>query len=122
MVYFISMNAEKSPVVDLAGLREQAGLTVRELGRRLDLHHTTILQWERAGRVAKAEFLVPMAELLGVTIEELLGQPKPRRATAPGGKLGELFRQVGELPRRQQQRIAEVVEDMVTAQLAKKES
>lgn len=119
MVYFISMSTISDIRVDLVELRENAGLTVRELARQLDIHHTTILQWERAGKVAKAEFLVPLSEILGVTIEELLGQPKPRRAMAPGGKVGQVFRQVSELPRRQQQRIVAVVEDMLTAQRAK---
>jgi transcriptional regulator with XRE-family HTH domain len=112
------LETEKSPI-DLAGLRENAGLTVRALARELGINHTTVLKWERTGKVAKAEFLVPMSEILGVTIEELLGQPKPRRATAPGGKLGQVFREVSELPRRKQQRIVEVIEDMLTAQKAK---
>ena len=113
-------DAEASkPVIDLVELRENAGLGVRELARQVGTHHTTLLKWEAAGRVAKSEFLVPMSQILGVTIEELLGQPKPRRATAPGGKLGQVFREVSELPRRKQQRIVEVVEDMITAQKAK---
>jgi len=115
-----AMSKEMETVVDLVALRENAGLGVRELARQLGIHHTTILKWETAGKVAKADYLIPMSEILGVTIEELLGHPKPRRATAPGGKLGHVFRQVSELPRRQQQRIVDVVEDMVTAQLSKK--
>lgn len=113
------MNSKTDFPIDLAERRERAGLGVRELARQLDIHHTTILKWEAAGKVAKAEYLVPMSEILGVTIEELLGQPKPRRAVAPGGKLGQVFREVSELPRRRQQRIVEVVEDMLTAQKAK---
>lgn len=113
------MSDEADPTIDLAELRENAGLGVRELARQLGTHHTTILKWEAAGRVSKAEYLVPMSEILGVTIEELLGQPKPRRAVAPGGKLGQVFREVSELPRRRQQRIVEVVEDMLAAQKAK---
>jgi transcriptional regulator with XRE-family HTH domain len=119
VVYFVSMSEEVDSVIDLTELRESAGLSVRELARQLDIHHTTILKWETAGKVAKADYLLPMSQILGVTIEELLGQPKPRRATAPGGKLGQVFREVSELPRRKQQRIVEVVEDMLTAQKAK---
>jgi len=116
------MNITTEPskaAVDLVELRENAGLGIRELGRQLGVHHTTLLKWEAAGKVAKAEYLMPMSQILGVTIEELLGQPKPRRAVAPGGKLGQVFREVSELPRRRQQRIVEVVEDMLTAQRAK---
>ena len=119
MVYFVSMNDSSGQSIDLVELREQAGLGVRELARQLGVNHATVLKWEATGKVAKSEYLVPMSEILGVTIEELLGQPKPRRATAPGGKLGQVFREVSELPRRRQQRIVEVVEDMLTAQKAK---
>jgi transcriptional regulator with XRE-family HTH domain len=122
LVYFVSMlETENSPVapVDLAGLRENAGLTVRGLARELGINHTTVLKWERTGKVAKTEFLVPMSQILGVTIEELLGQPKPRRATAPGGKLGQVFRDVSEMPRRKQQQVIEVVEALIDKHQAK---
>ena len=108
--------AQKQGFVNLTKYREDAGLGVRELARELELNHATILKWEQTGKVAKAEYLVPMSQILGVTIEELLGQPKLRKTAAPGGKVGQVFREVSELPRRQQQRIVEVVEDMITAQ------
>ena len=113
MVYFVAMNKTTDNTVDLVTLRENAGLTVRELARQLDIHHTTILQWERSGKVAKTEFLVPIASILGVTIEELLGQPKPRRVITPGGKLGQVFKRVSELPRRQQKKVIEMAEAFV---------
>ena len=119
MVYFISMTKADPSFVDLAKLRGDAGLTVRGLARELGINHTTVLKWEQTGHVAKTEFLIPMASLLGVTIDELLGQPSPRKSAAPGGKLGQVLREVSELPRRKQQRIVEVVEDMLTAQKAK---
>jgi transcriptional regulator with XRE-family HTH domain len=119
MVYFISMPTTESLPVDLVQMRENARLTVRGLARELGINHTTVLKWEQTGKVAKTEFLVPMASILGVTIEELLGQPTPRRSAAPGGKLGQIMREVSDLPRRKQQRIIEVLEDMVTAQKAK---
>jgi transcriptional regulator with XRE-family HTH domain len=119
MVYFISMPKPESLLVNLVELRENAGLTVRALARELGINHTTVLKWEQTGKVAKTEFLVPMSNILGVTIEDLLGQPNPRKSAAPGGKLGQVFRDVSELPRRKQQRIVEVVQDMLTAQKAK---
>ena len=54
-----------------------------------------------------------MAKALGVTVEELLGAPKPRRAAAPGGRAGRVFEAVSRLPRRQQDKIVDVVEALV---------
>ena len=116
MVYFISMSENSEPFVDLVKLRENTGLSLRGLARELGINHATVLKWERSGRVAKTEYLIPLASILGVTVDELLGQPKPRQSSSPGGgKLGQVFREVAELPRRKQQRIVEVVQDMLTA-------
>jgi hypothetical protein len=55
-----------------------------------------------------------MARTLGVTVEELLGLPPSRKRNgAPPGKLGRLFEAVARLPRRQQQKIIDVVEALV---------
>ena len=113
------MNSVEASFVDLTKMREDAALTVRGLAAQLGISHVAVLKWEKAGKVAKTEFLVPMSQILGVTIEELLGQPNPRRNAAPGGKLGQVFREVSELPRSQQNRIISFVEDMLTAQKAK---
>lgn len=105
--------------INLSSMRENVGLTVRELARQLNTNHTNVINWERAGWITKTEFVAPLSSILGVTIEELLALPKPRRSVAPGGKLGQVFRAVSELPRSQQQRILGTVEDMLLAQQAK---
>jgi transcriptional regulator with XRE-family HTH domain len=102
----------------LRKLRLAAGLSVRELARQIDQQPTNVSYWERTGKIPRSEVLAPMAHALGVTVEELLGQPKPRRAQPAGGRLGRLFESVTRLPRRQQDRIAGVLEDLLTAQKA----
>jgi transcriptional regulator with XRE-family HTH domain len=67
MVYFVSMSDNPKTLIDLTALRENAGLTVRGLARELGINHATLLNWEQTGRVAKAEFLLPMSSILGVT-------------------------------------------------------
>ena len=54
-----------------------------------------------------------MAKALGVSVEVLLGEPTARRTVKPGGKAGAVFEAVSKLPRRQQQKIVEVVEALV---------
>jgi len=103
----------KSNGSHLKALREKAGLSARDLGERIGVRHSNILFWENSGTLPRSGVLVPMAKALGVTVEELLGESKPRRVVHPGGKLGQVFEAVAELPRRQQRKIVEVVEALV---------
>ena len=113
MVYFLSMPTTDAPPSHLTTLREQAGLTVRELARQLGTTHPSVLSWEKAGRVTKSEFLLPMARILGVTVEELLGEAKPRRVANPGGKLGRVFDAAAKLPRSKQEKVIALLEAFV---------
>jgi transcriptional regulator with XRE-family HTH domain len=99
----------------LRRLREASSLSVRELARQIGESHTNVSYWERSGQIPRSDVLAPMAKALGVTVEELLGEEKPRRATPPG-KLGQVFDQVSKLPRRQQDKIVEVVQALVAHQ------
>ena len=90
-MYFYTTMTDTLPI-DLTAMRERAGLTVREFARELGTYHTNVLNWEKAGRITKTEFIVPAASILGVTVEELLGLPKTRNNPIPGGKLGRRLR------------------------------
>ena len=68
-----------------------AGVSVREVARQIGESHTNVSYWERSGQIPRSDVLAPLAKTLGVTVEELLGQPKPRRTANPGGKLGQVF-------------------------------
>jgi transcriptional regulator with XRE-family HTH domain len=108
-----------SDISNLRSLRQKAGLSLRELARRIDEQPTNVSFWERSGKLPRAELIVPIAQHLGVTVEELLGQPKPRKAQPAGGRLGELFNEITGMPRRKQQQIAAMLEDAVTAHKAR---
>lgn len=103
---------------DLRRLRGTAGLSVRELARQIGESHTNVSYWERSGQIPRSDKLTAIAKALGVTVEELLGEPKPRRAAAPGGKARQVFEAVSRLPRRQQQKIVEVVEALIAQQVS----
>jgi len=115
MLYFMTMSKEL-PYADLTAMRDRAGLTVRELARQLETSHTNVINWAR--RVTKTEFLIPMSEALGVTVDELLGRPRPSRTVTPGGKMGRVFDEASRLPRRQQQKIIDIVEPFIREQAA----
>ncbi len=99
----------------LRALREASGLSLRELARQIREQPTNLSYWERTGSLPRADLIIPIAQALGVTPEEILGQDKSRRATAPGGKVRSVFEQIQKLPRRRQDKIVEVVEALLKA-------
>ena len=117
-VYKIAMNNLGE---HLRELREAAGMSQRELAKHLEIHHSNLGHWERSGNLPGANLLLPLARLLGVTVEELLtGEPsKKPRGAAITGRAQTLFEQLSRLPRSQQQRILATVEDMLAAQKMK---
>jgi transcriptional regulator with XRE-family HTH domain len=97
----------------LRRLREAAGLSIRELARQLDEDHSNVRYWERTGSLPRSNVLIPMAKALGVTVEELLGQPRSRKATPPAGRLRQLFETAAKLPRAKQEMILKMLEPFV---------
>jgi transcriptional regulator with XRE-family HTH domain len=99
----------------LRHFRESAGLSQRELAERLGIHHSNIGYWERSGNLPGPETLVPMAKTLGVTVTAIIGEDKrsSRMTTAPSGRARLAFDAVARLPKRQQQKIVDVVEAFV---------
>jgi transcriptional regulator with XRE-family HTH domain len=111
-LYGVSM--AKSPTPPLIRLRKAAGLSQREFARMIGVHHSNVGFWERSGTTPRSDLLPEIARVLGVGVEEVLGQPAKRRVAAvPGGKLGEVFQEVSKLPRAKQQRIISVVAALV---------
>lgn len=98
----------------LRTLREAAGLSQREMARQLNVHYSNISYWESTGLIPRSNVLAPMAQLLGVSVEQLLGEASKRKAVAvPSGRARLAFDKVSKLPKRQQQKILEVVEAFV---------
>lgn len=79
MRYNVFLIMKKSQKPYLTRLRENAGLSLRELANLLKTHWTNLAYWERSGRPPKSDLLLPMAKILGVNVEELLGVPKPAK-------------------------------------------
>lgn len=110
----IQVMAAKKNGLNLRVLREAAGISQRELARQIGEQQSNVRYWETSGNLPRSNVLIPMAKALGVTVEELLGEPKARRAPAPGGKVRQVFEAVTKLPRRQQQKIIDMAEAFIT--------
>jgi transcriptional regulator with XRE-family HTH domain len=98
----------------IAAFRERAGLSQQQLADALNVNQQMIAYWERRGVTLRPEQLAGLADALKVSVEELLGKAAPKvRASGPSGKARQVFESVSRLPRRQQQKIVEVVEALV---------
>lgn len=98
---------------NLRRLRLAAGLTLRELARQIGEHPSNVSYWERTGHPPRSNVLAAIAEALGVSVDEVLGQSKTKRTTPIAGKARLAFESVSRLPRRQQEQIIKVVEALV---------
>jgi len=96
----------------LKALRLSAGISQRELARRVGERQSNIAYWENSGKTPRSDLLLPISQALGCSVEDLLGEP-PKRPAAKGGKMRQLFDAASKLPRRQQDKIVAVLEPFV---------
>jgi transcriptional regulator with XRE-family HTH domain len=102
--------------------RLKSGLTQKHLAEKLKVTQPTYADWERRAVSIKPKYLAQLSELLGVSLEYLVGSDLNKKAQSKGGPVGKVrrvFEEVNELSRHQQQRILGVVEDMIAAQRTK---
>jgi len=98
----------------IAAFRERAGLSQQQLADTLNVNQQMIAYWERRAVTLRPEQLADLSDALKVSVEELLGKEPPKiRGSGPSGKARQVFEAVSRLPRRQQQKIVEVVEALV---------
>ena len=99
----------------LASLRRAKGLTQRELADRVETTRAMIDYYERRAANPTLEVVERVARALDLSPAELLGVEAPTQSRrGPAGKLRVLFDEVSRLPRRQQEKIAEVVAALVS--------
>ena len=56
----------------IAALRREQGLTQEALGQELGVTNKTVSRWETGNYMPDIELLIPLGELLGVSVNELL--------------------------------------------------
>ena len=98
----------------IAQARERAGISQAQLAERLGVTQPTVAYWERQAVNIRSDVLARIVQALDVSTDELLGtKPASTRTAKPAGKARRVFDAVSRLPRRQQEKIVEVVEAMV---------
>lgn len=110
--------ARPSQGARLLKLRQAAGLTQIELGKAIGVQHSSIAHWEWSEKPPRGEVLPLLAEVLNVTIEEIVGvstnaRRTPQKRPGPIGEMERTFEAARKLPRKQQRKIIEVVNALV---------
>ena len=102
----------------LAGLRQQAGLSQRELAGLLGLKQQTWATYENATRRLPASLILPLCSVLRVSSDQLLGASRARAKPGPVPRLRKQFGQINRLPKAKQDRISSVVEALLAQESA----
>jgi transcriptional regulator with XRE-family HTH domain len=97
----------------LMELRRAAGLSQNALAAKLGVPQSNISFWEKWDKPPRGDILPGLAQVLGVSVDELLGYKVLKRKAAPVGKARQAFDAVSRLPRRQQDQIIKVVNALV---------
>lgn len=92
----------------LLALRHAAGLSQTELAHELGVPQSNIALWERSEKPPRSDILPKMALVLGVKITDLLENDE-KKTVRPAGRLQEIVTDLRKLPRRNQERILDVV-------------
>jgi transcriptional regulator with XRE-family HTH domain len=103
----------------LAALRRAAGLTQTELADVVGETQRNIAYWEQADKPPRSDVIPRLASVLGVSVETLLtadGELAPAHQRGSVGRAQKAFQKVAQLPRRQQDKIIEIVEAFVAQQ------
>ena len=89
-------------------------MSQQKVADRLGMKHSAYAWWERNPVALRPDQLHKLADVLGISIEELLGnEGSKRRSTGPTGKMRQLFEAASRLPRSQQQKVTAVLEPFV---------
>ena len=101
----------------LHAAREARGLSQAQMAEKLGMSQNAYACWERKPVALRPDQIEQLTTILNMPIEVLFnGNGGMDRKGGPTGKARRVFEEVSRLPRKRQQRIVGVVEDMLTAQ------
>jgi transcriptional regulator with XRE-family HTH domain len=94
----------------LARLRNAAGYSLRELAQEVGISHIMLVHYEKHEGYPSAQVVPRLAKALHVSADQLLGiKTVKKNGSGPKGKMKRLFEEASDLPRNQQDKIAEFV-------------
>jgi transcriptional regulator with XRE-family HTH domain len=103
----------------IAALRQQRGLSQAALAQQLGLKQQAWATYESATRRLPSSLLMPTAQALGVTLDELMAVELPKGKRGPVPKLQRQLDAVTRLPKPEQQLVSQLLEKFVGGAAAK---
>lgn len=99
----------------LATMRKEAGLSQAQVAEALAVPQRTISFYEREAQAIPSNLLQPLAELLGVTIGDIIGiESDGQRRRGPKSKIERQLDVVRRLPRSEQQFVSKLLDQLLT--------
>lgn len=86
------------------------------MAERLGISQPVVSDYERGAIRLHGELILKVAEILNVSADELLGKETNKPKARPTGKVQQVFEEVSNLPRRQQDKVIEFVSAFVRQQ------
>ena len=100
-------------------LREERGLSQKQMAEKLRITQQSYAAWERRSVALKPEQVAELAAILDTTADNLLGRkPVKVRGSGPVGRAKKLFDSISQLPRHQQEKIISILEPFVREHVA----
>jgi len=123
MVYSGDVMAGRPPTKEatdfgkrVAAARQKRGLTQRELAEHIGVSLRMMEYYERRADNVKSDVIKALAHVLNVSTDELLGVNTPKSKPGPKSKLRKQIDKVEQLPRSRQLFVAQVLDQLLTAE------
>lgn len=97
----------------IATLRKAQHITQVQLAEFLGISQQYLQAFEAGRRKVPASMLPTLAQLFGVTLEELVGMPVPKNKRGPAPKLQRQIEQLQRLPKTKQRFVMEMLDTVL---------
>lgn len=98
----------------LAELRKQRGMTQQELADALEITRDLVGHYERRSNNPNLDFVLKIAELFSVSLDELLGLVnEPKKKPGPPPRVARVAERIAKLPKAKQAVILDMVEGAI---------
>ena len=94
----------------VAQARKAQNLTQQQLGDKLGIPQQTLAHYEGGYVRFPASMLPPLAHILGLTLDELMGQERPKGKRGPSSRLQQQIDRISQLPKTKQVFVMEMLD------------